>query len=61
MDDRECFGSLLFNLFKNKGDDNMTNEQKIWDFLKSKGLNDYGVAGLTGNLYAEASLKPCNL
>lgn len=33
----------------------------IWNFLKSKGLNDYGVAGLMGNLYAESGLKPSNL
>ena len=33
----------------------------IWDFLKKQGLNDYGVAGLMGNLYAESGLKPCNL
>ena len=36
-------------------------EQKIWNYLKSKGLNDYGVAGLMGNLYAESGLKPTNL
>ena len=33
----------------------------IWDFLKAQGLNDYGIAGLMGNLYAESGLKPCNL
>ena len=38
-----------------------TNEQKIWNYLKSKGLNDYGVAGLMGNLYAESGLKETNL
>lgn len=38
-----------------------TNEEKIWNFLKSKGLNDYGVAGLMGNLYAESGLLPNNL
>ena len=37
------------------------NEQKIWNFLKSKGLSDYGVAGLMGNLYAESALNPLNL
>lgn len=37
------------------------NEEKIWNFLKSKGLNDYGAAGLMGNLYAESGLNPCNL
>jgi hypothetical protein len=34
---------------------------KIWDFFKSKGLNDYGIAGLMGNLYAESGLRSCNL
>lgn len=38
-----------------------TNEQKIWNFLKSKGLNDYGIAGMMGNLYAESGLKSTNL
>lgn len=38
-----------------------TNEEKIWNFLKAKGLNDYGAAGLLGNLYAESALRPNNL
>ncbi|MCM1324343.1 MAG: phage tail tip lysozyme, partial [Acetobacter sp.] len=38
-----------------------TNEQKIWDYLKSKIKNDYGVAGLMGNLHAESGLRPENL
>lgn len=38
-----------------------TNEQKIWNYLKATGLNDCGVAGLMGNLYAESGLKPNNL
>ena len=38
-----------------------TNEQKIWNYLKAKGLNDFGVAGLMGNLYAESLLEPKNL
>jgi hypothetical protein len=38
-----------------------TNEQIIWDYFKSQGLNDYGVAGLMGNLYAESGLNPKNL
>lgn len=39
----------------------MSNEKKIWDFLKSKGLNDYACAGIMGNLNAESGLKPNNL
>lgn len=38
-----------------------SNEEKIWNFLKEKGLNDFGAAALMGNLYAESGLKPCNL
>lgn len=38
-----------------------TNEQKIWNYLKSKLNNNYGVAGLMGNLYAESGLNPQNL
>ena len=36
-------------------------EDKIWNYLKKKGLNDYGTAGLMGNLYAESGLKATNL
>lgn len=38
-----------------------TNEEKIWKFLKDKGLSDHGAAGLMGNLYAESGLTPTNL
>lgn len=39
----------------------MANEKVIWDYFKSQGLNDFGVAGLMGNLYAESALNPHNL
>lgn len=38
-----------------------TAEEKIWNYLRGKGLNDYGTAGLMGNLYAESGLRPTNL
>ena len=38
-----------------------TNEEKIWNYLKAKGLPDCGIAGLMGNLYAESCLVPTNL
>ena len=37
------------------------NEEKIWNYLKGKGLSDYGVAGCMGNLNAESALRPNNL
>lgn len=37
------------------------NAKLIWGFLKSKGLNDYAVAGIMGNLYSESRLRPNNL
>lgn len=37
------------------------NAEKIWNYLKGKGLNDYGCAGLLGNLNAESALRPNNL
>lgn len=37
------------------------NERKIWDFLLSKIGNEYGVAGLMGNLRGESRLQPNNL
>lgn len=38
-----------------------TNSEKIWNYFKSKGLNDYGVAGLLGNLDCESGLNPKNM
>lgn len=37
------------------------NESIIWNFLKAKGFNNFGIAGLMGNLYAESALRPNNL
>ena len=37
------------------------NAQIIWNYFKSKGFTDCGVAGLMGNLYAESGLIPTNL
>ena len=37
------------------------NELTIHDYLQKKGLNEYGIAGLMGNLFAESSLNPRNL
>lgn len=33
----------------------------IWHFFKSKGLNEYAIAGLMGNLYCESALRTNNL
>lgn len=38
-----------------------TTDEKIWNFLKSKGLNSIAIAGLMGNLHAESGLNPKNL
>ncbi len=35
--------------------------QTIWNFLKKEGFNDYGAAGLMGNLDAESGLRSNNL
>lgn len=37
------------------------NEQVIHSYFQAKGLNEYGIAGLMGNLFAESGLNPCNL
>ena len=39
----------------------MDNAKTIWDYFKEKGLNEYGIAGLMGNLKAESNLNPKNL
>lgn len=41
--------------------DESNTEERIWVFLKKKGLNDYAVAGIMGNLFAESGLSPINL
>ncbi len=38
-----------------------SNSEKIWNYFKEKGLNDYGCAGLLGNLDCESGLNPKNL
>jgi hypothetical protein len=38
-----------------------SDEETIWNYLYGKLGNAYGTAGLMGNLYAEAALKPTNL
>lgn len=37
------------------------NEEKIWNYFKDKGINDYGIAGLMGNFRDESGLRPNNL
>ena len=44
-----------------KVDTSAIDAKKMWNYFKSKGLNDCGVAGLMGNLYCESALRPCNL
>lgn len=39
----------------------MKNEEIIWNFFKSKGLNDYACAGIVGNAYAESGCESNNL
>ena len=36
-------------------------DEVIWNFFKSKGLNDFAVAGILGNLDAESGLRSNNL
>ena len=38
-----------------------TYSKYIWDYFMAKIENEYGVAGLMGNLYAESGLRPNNL
>lgn len=36
-------------------------EKAIWDYCKKMGMNDYGIAGTLGNLFAECGLRSNNL
>lgn len=38
-----------------------TNAEKIWNYCKSKGMNDYGCAGVLSSLDCESALNPMNL
>ena len=38
-----------------------TNAEKIWNYCKSKGMNDYGCAGVLSSLDCESGLNPMNL
>lgn len=37
------------------------NKKVIWDFFKTKGFTDCGIAGLMGNIYVESGFNPQNL
>ena len=39
----------------------MDNITTIWKYLKKQIKNDYGVAGLMGNIKAESNFQPTNL
>lgn len=41
--------------------ESVDNPSTIWNFFKGKGLNDYAVAGIMANIYAESGFKPTNL
>lgn len=53
--------SLLANLIGTASTGSSADEKKIWNYFKDKIGNDYGVAGLMGNLYAESALCSNNL
>lgn len=42
-------------------DDGSMTDAEMYAYFKSQGLNDYGVSGLMGNLYAESALAANNL
>jgi hypothetical protein len=42
-------------------DKQISDEEKIWNYLSARIQNDYGTAGLMGNLFAESGLKSNNL
>lgn len=39
----------------------MDNDKIIWNFLKTRGFNDYAIAGIMGNMKAESGLRSNNL
>lgn len=54
--------NAILNANTTTGQESSTdNTATIWNYLKGKGLNDFAVAGIMGNLYAESGFKPTNL
>ena len=39
----------------------MDNDKIIWNFLKTRGFNDYAIGGIMGNMKAESGLRSNNL
>ena len=55
-------GKTLFGHPKYETNKAATDDEKtIWNFLSEKGLNNFAVAGIMGNLFAESALDPKNL
>ena len=59
-------GAILYptfveNIDLSKIDTGAAHPEVVWNYFKRFGLNDFGIAGLMGNLYAESGLRPCNL
>ena len=38
-----------------------TVQEKVWNFLKDKGLTEIAIAGVMGNIQAESGFNPNNL
>ena len=57
----KTFGGTVSKIETSTVEDKAADPKVIWDYFKSQGLNDYGIAGLMGNLYAESGFKPTNL
>lgn len=55
------YPTMLENLDTSKVNTSEADPEVLWNYFKKQGLNDYGIAGLMGNLYAESGLRPCNL
>ena len=62
---RDTFGGTSIQeetkIDTSKVDTSAADPKKMWDYFLSSGMNEYGVAGVMGNLNAESALRPCNL
>ena len=72
---KDCPGDWLYSRFGNLADEVTAKlnpvvtsttttanvDSVIWKFFKGKGLNDFAIAGIMGNLYAESALNSKNL
>ena len=61
VDYSECEAATTVKVTGTVSTGSAADEKTIWEFFKGKGLNDFAIAGVMGNLFAESGLRSNNL